>query len=68
MIADGKALDDTIAISQSDSAYKKELAKAGIPVSSSIKKGEEDSLHRKDTIAVMQFRTSPAVVGLVNPY
>ena len=68
MITDGKVLDDTLPILKLDSAYKKELAKAGMPVSFSIKKGKDDSLHLKDTINSMQFTTSPASVGLLNPY
>ncbi|MCW3088302.1 MAG: histidine kinase [Sediminibacterium sp.] len=68
MITNGRALDDTLPVSKLDSAYKKELKKAGIPVAFSIKKGKDDSVHRKDTIAATRFRTSPAVVGFVHPY
>ena len=68
MITDGKALDDTIPVAKLDSAYKKELVKTGIPISFSIKMGKDDSLHRKDTVAATQFRTSPAIIGFVHPY
>jgi two-component system phosphate regulon sensor histidine kinase PhoR len=69
MITNGKFIDDTLPVSKIDSGYKKELTKAGIPISFTIKKGKDDSLHRKDTItAVQQFTTSPAIVGFVQPY
>ncbi len=62
MITDGKALDDTIQITQLDAAYKKELLKAGIPIRFAIKMGKDDSLHRKNTSSAIQFRTSPTIV------
>jgi two-component system phosphate regulon sensor histidine kinase PhoR len=69
LITDGKFIDDTLAVSKIDSGYKKELSKAGIPISFTIKKGKDDSLHRKDTItAVQQFTTSPAIVGFFQPH
>ena len=68
MITDGRALDDTIQIAQLDAAYKKELIKAGIPIRYAIKMGKDDSLHRKDTSAATQFRTSPTIVGFIHPY
>jgi two-component system phosphate regulon sensor histidine kinase PhoR len=69
MITDGKFINDTLAVSKIDSGYKKELTKAGIPINFTIKKGKDDSLHRKDTItAVQQFTTRPTIVGFVQPY
>lgn len=68
MITDGKVLDDTLPIIKIDSFYKKELAKAGIPISFTIKKGKDDSLHRKDTTSNAQLTTSPAIVGFIHPY
>lgn len=69
MITDGKFIDDTLPVSKIDSGYKKELAKAGIPISFTIKKGKDDSKHRKDTItAVQQFTTRPTIVGFIQPY
>jgi signal transduction histidine kinase len=68
LIMNGKALDDTLPIRKIDSIYKKELAKAGIPISFFIKKGKDDSLHRKDTINSAPLTTSPAIVGFINPY
>ncbi len=67
LITNGKALDDTLSILKLDSVYKKELSKAGIPISFFIKTGKDDSLHWKDTISAVQFSTSPATVGLTNP-
>lgn len=67
MITSGKALDDTLAIRQIDSIYKKELLKAGIPIDFQIIKGKEDSLHRKDTMTAV-LATSPAIVGFIQPY
>ncbi len=68
MITSGKALDDTLAVYKLDSVYQKELSKAGIPISFQIKKGKDDSLHRKDTVSSGQFTTSPAIVGFIQPY
>lgn len=68
MITSGKALDDTLPIRKLDSIYKKELAKAGIPISFQIIKGKEDSLHRKDTMTTAKLATSPAIVGFIQPY
>ena len=68
MITDGKALDDTLSFQQLDSTYKKELAKAGIQIGFFIKKGKDDSLHRKDTIGAAQFTTQPATVGFIQPF
>ena len=68
MITDGKALDDTLPFLKLDSLYKKELLKAGIHIGFFIRKGKDDSLHRKDTIGSAQFTTSPATVGFIQPY
>lgn len=68
MITSGKALDDTLPMRKLDSIYQKELAKAGIPISFQIIKGKQDSLHRKDTMTTAQLATSPAIVGLIQPY
>ena len=68
MITDGKALGDTLPFLKLDSIYKKELLKAGIHIGFFIRKGKDDSLHRKDTIGSAQFTTSPATVGFIQPY
>ncbi|MES2005089.1 MAG: HAMP domain-containing sensor histidine kinase [Bacteroidota bacterium] len=68
LITSGKALDDTLQVRKIDSIYQKELLKAGIPISFQIKKGKDDSLHRKDTINDNRFTTSPAIVGFIQPY
>lgn len=68
LLTDGKVLADTLPVKQLDSVYKKELQKAGITIAFSIKKGKDDSLHRKDTITAARFTTSPASVGFIQPY
>lgn len=68
LLTDGKVLADTLPAKQLDSLYKKELLKAGIPIDFTIKKGKDDSLHRKDTITAARFTTSPATVGFIQPY
>ncbi len=67
MITDGKPLDDTLSVTKLDSAYKKELSKANIPLRFSIKTGKDDSLHRRDTVAATQFATRPQTVGFFKP-
>lgn len=67
MITDGKALEDSIAVPKLDSAYKKELNKANIPLYFVIKKGLHDSLHKKDTILTKNFATNSAIVGFIKP-
>jgi signal transduction histidine kinase len=68
LLTDAKVLADTLPVKQLDSIYKKELLKAGIPIDFIIKKGKDDSLHRKDTITAARFTTSPATVGFIQPY
>jgi signal transduction histidine kinase len=68
LISNGKVIDDTIPMYKLDSAYRKELAKAGIPISFYIKKGADDSLHWKDTIPSATFATGTAGAGLIHPY
>ncbi len=68
MITSGKALDDTLPVKKLDSVYKKELLKAGISIDFYIKKGKDDSLHRKDTISSALFTTQPATVGFIQPF
>jgi two-component system phosphate regulon sensor histidine kinase PhoR len=67
MITNGKSLDDSLPVSRLDSAYRKELARANIPVHFVIRKGKNDSLHRKDTL-IARLTTRPATVGLLQPY
>ena len=67
ILASGKALDDTLPVKKLDSVYKKELQKAGINIDFYIKKGKDDSLHRKDTISSALFTTQPATVGFIQP-
>lgn len=68
LLTDAKVLADTLPVKQLDSIYKRELLKAGIPIDFIIKKGKDDSLHRKDTITAARFTTSPATVGFIQPY
>jgi two-component system phosphate regulon sensor histidine kinase PhoR len=68
MIANGKVLDDTLPVAKLDTAYRKELTKAGISVGFTLKMGRDDSAHRKDTASGASFRTDLTKVGLVNPY
>jgi two-component system phosphate regulon sensor histidine kinase PhoR len=68
LISNGKVIDDTIPVYKLDSAYRKELAKAGIPISFYIKKGADDSLHWKDTIPSTVFSTRTAGAGLIHPF
>lgn len=68
LISNGKVIDDTIPVYKLDSAYKKELTKAGIPISFYIKKGADDSLHWKDTIPAAIFSTGTAGAGLIHPF
>lgn len=67
LITSGKALDDSLPVKKLDSVYTAELKKAGIPISFTIQKGKDDSLHKKDSVT-NRFATSPAVVGFINPY
>ena len=67
MITDGKALEDSIAVPKLDSAYKKELLKANIPLSFVIKKGLNDSQHKKDTALTKTFVTNSTIVGFIKP-
>ncbi|NCI48580.1 HAMP domain-containing histidine kinase [Sediminibacterium roseum] len=68
LISNGKVIDDTIPVRKLDSAYRKELSKAGIPISFYIKKGADDSLHWKDTIPATVFSTGTAGAGLIHPF
>ncbi len=68
MISSGKSLNDTLPRSKMDSIYRKELSKAGIPVSFTIRVGKEDSLHRKDTATNVSLATSPATVGFTQTH
>jgi two-component system phosphate regulon sensor histidine kinase PhoR len=67
-LIDGKALADTLSIPQLDSAYKKELNKAGIRIDFAIKKGKRDSTNWKDTLSTAKLVTSPRGVGLFPKY
>lgn len=69
LITSGKALDDTIATGKMDSAYTKELSKAGIPLAFQIKKIKDDSTRRgKDSTYGIGFRTPPVPVGFSHSY
>ncbi len=64
MIKDGKVLDDTFPKLQLDSAYKKELVKAGIPVSFHIQNISSDpNLKSKNDTVLSAFRTDKIPVG-----
>jgi two-component system phosphate regulon sensor histidine kinase PhoR len=67
LITTAKSLDDSLPVNKVDSAYRKELAKANIPLAFRIKMGKDDSLHRKDTADAAQFATIPTTVGLAKP-
>jgi two-component system phosphate regulon sensor histidine kinase PhoR len=67
LITTAKSLDDSLPVDKVDSAYRKDLAKANIPLSFRIKMGKDDSLHRKDTADAAQFATIPTTVGLAKP-
>ncbi|MBV9986226.1 MAG: HAMP domain-containing histidine kinase [Chitinophagaceae bacterium] len=67
MISDGKALADTIPISKLDSAFKKDLAKAKIPLTFSVRTGKDDSLHRRNLVPSDRFHTEPEFVGFIKP-
>lgn len=68
LITNGKVIDDTIPVRKLDSAYRKELMKAGIPLSFYLKEGADDSLHWNDTIAAPIFSTATAGTGLFKPH
>ena len=69
LITSGKALDDTITVNKIDSAYTKELTKAGIILPFLIKKTKDDSARwRKDSTTGSGFRTPPVPVGFSHSY
>ena len=70
MITAGKALDDTLSVIKLDSAYTKELAKAGIPLLFRIRKIKDDSLHNKfkDSTKGSAFITAPVPIGFSHAY
>jgi two-component system phosphate regulon sensor histidine kinase PhoR len=67
LITTAKSLDDSLPVNKVDSAYRKDLAKANIPLAFRIKMGKDDSLHRRDTADAAQFATIPTTVGLAKP-
>jgi two-component system phosphate regulon sensor histidine kinase PhoR len=67
LITTAKSLDDSLPVNKVDSAYRKELVKANIPLAFRIKMGKDDSLHRRDTADAAQFATAPTTVGLAKP-
>ncbi len=69
LITSGKALEDTIAVTKMDSAYAKELGKAGITLPFQIKKIKDDTTrHSKDSSTGSGFRTPPVPVGFSHSY
>ncbi len=67
MLSRGRPLADSLPIKEIDSAYGLLLKKAGIFLPFKLQTGVLDSAQNKDSINVIEFKTSRATVGFVNP-
>ncbi|MDP3393423.1 cell wall metabolism sensor histidine kinase WalK [Sediminibacterium sp.] len=61
------AVSDSLSIKDLDSAYAANLNKSGIDLTFTIKTGLFDSLHLKDTVPSIFYKTSIATVGFTQP-
>lgn len=70
MITTGKAMDDSLPAKKIDSAYSKELGRAGILLPFVIRKTKDDTTHRKtkDSASSIGFHTPPVPVGFNHAY
>jgi signal transduction histidine kinase len=61
------AVSDSLSIKDLDSAYAANLKKSGIDLTFTTKTGLFDSLHLKDTVSSIFYKTSIATVGFTQP-
>ncbi len=65
-LSKNEALNDSLPLAQIDSAYKKELKKAAVNISFTVRKSSGEKSNIKE--AKKELKTNPASVGFLSPY